>query len=137
MSSTLASASRSSSPSPGDGDVVDGDGHAAARGVVEADLLDAVDQVRGLDRTEQAVAAPTSSRSAARFMVLFRKRSRSGRIWLNSTRPTVVRTEASTDASVASSQSSSVTSMGECSSSRGTWWWASRRRRRACRSGRS
>ena len=35
---------------------LDGDGHAATGGVVEADALDAVDQVRGLGRAEQPVA---------------------------------------------------------------------------------
>ena len=39
-----------------DGDVVDGDGHAAARRVVEADRLDAVDQVGRLVRAKQPVA---------------------------------------------------------------------------------
>ena len=39
-----------------DDDVVDGDGHAAAGGVLEADALDAVDDVGRLLRAEDAVA---------------------------------------------------------------------------------
>ena len=42
--------------SVGTGDVVDGDRHATTRRVVEADRLDAVDEVRRLGRAEQPVA---------------------------------------------------------------------------------
>ena len=59
---------------------------------MEADLLDAVDEVGRLGRSEQAVALCDQSRSDPLFMGAFMKRSRSGRTWLNRTRPMVVRT---------------------------------------------
>ena len=126
--------------SVGIGDVVDGDRHAAARGVVEADALDAVDEVGRLGRAEQPVAVADQLAQGRRgSWALFTKRSRSGRTWLKMTRPTVVRTGLLDDRRPSPRPSARTvwTSIGECSSKRWTrCGWSSSTSCRACRCGR-